>query len=206
MLNLSFMFKCIFGCLVPQSKSSSKPNAKSDNEIQAELSKIGSTTEAFTNLTHNKTQSFGPKYSFSKSCTILQKLDHSVDPDQSAPNNEDDKHEETTITDFRADDTQNIQHKSFTESKSYKTVKFDSLTVDYKPKNTIITRSLPQFEPERKSRFALDTPNLKKSRSTNSRKVLFSLTKEEKKTHPKRSKSGTPTRKNNYQSTKKLLN
>lgn len=190
---MSVVFRCLFGCLAPKQKPDPVTQSKELSEIQCKLERSGSHTTAFT---HDRSTSFGPKQSLSHKLSTLQRTEHYLVDNDKHPTSDD---ERSKSLDKLPEEASKTQLRSENSKISAQTIQLDYITVDYKPKNTVITRSLPQFEPERKSRFASVSLNadLKKSQSTKaqlskSAKSQTRIPKPEKKDPKlKMSKSGT---------------
>lgn len=202
---MSFVFSCLFGCLAPKQKPCPQPQSKELDFIQTQLDRIGSHTTACTN---SRSTSFGPKQSLNHKLTNLQRTENHI---KDMPNSDDDLSKQSLdkLPEDTTKDPSKIHSRSESSKISAQTIQLDYITVDYKPKNSaVITRSLPQFEPERKSRFAsglsgLLNADLKKSQSTKTDNKLAKSTKsqtkipkpEKKEPKLKMSKSGTLGRK-----------
>jgi len=203
--SMSFVFSCLFGCLAPKQKPGFQTKSRELENIQTQLERAGSHTTACTN---SRSTSFGPKQSLNHKLTNLQRTEQHIKDMDKHPMSDDDLSKQSL--DKLPEDTTKDACKTHSRSESSKisaqTIQLDYITVDYKPKNTtVITRSLPQFEPERKSRFASVSLNadLKKSQSTKTDNKLVKSTKsqtkipkpEKKDPKLKMSKSGTLGRK-----------
>jgi len=192
-MSSSLVFRCLFGCLAPKQKPDPQTQSKELADIQCKLERAGSHTTAFT---HDRSTSFGPKHSLSQKLTILQRTEQHI-ADNDKPISDD---ERSKSLDKLPEEVSKTQLRTENSKISAQTIQLDYITVDYKPKNTVITRSLPQFEPERKSRFASVSLNadLKKSQSTKASQLSKSSKSQTKIPKPEKkdpklkiSKSGT---------------
>lgn len=154
-----------FNCLTPKNSSDFTYSFKDLNEVPSNELKPGYSSDA---LTCFSSQVYGKKQSFFGTASTFTKLESpDGDTDDQIFDGEPTSRQSFDLFNdrggprlsiYRADDPMPSDRNQI-----------DSLSVYKAPKETIITRSLPQFEPGKKSLFALKSMDLIKSQTTEQR-------------------------------------
>jgi len=187
------LIKCFLGCLASQGQEKGNIHIK-DTLSFPDVTKAGSTMDI---TSHDRLHAYLAKPNLTKTFKLLLKpVQQEGDngkvfpPDEGPLNQSIDIFSEDSI---KESNVHSMEETAKADKTRDQTHQLDNLTVDYKPKITIITRSLPQFEPEKKSRFAIES--FKKSQSSSPDHAMKSPVKNKKKTRKETGSSKERSRK-----------
>ena len=158
--------KYFSSCLTPKNSSDFTYSFKDLNEVPSDILKPGVSSDA---LTCFSSQVYGKKQSLFRTASTFSKLEpQDGDTDDQIFDGEATSRQNLDIFSDRGGPRLSI-YRAQDDPLPTNRDQIDSLSVYKQPKETIITRSLPQFEPGKKSLFALKSMDLIKSQTSEQR-------------------------------------